>query len=772
MDYKLSKYQENILDKVHNTNNNLLVDAKAGSGKTSTLLLIANELKQQNKNCLFLAFNKSIVDELSQKIDPQNCLVKTLHSLGLSFIRSYLYKKHQTNYDINVNTSKVREIVTPIYKDYCLEKVEFFNSDLDKTNLNSLHRDYIDDFITIINFSRLYNVNYKKEGSLDWIINRFCWNLTTNTPGLNNYQDVVIKCIDKIKYLFEHPDFEDDKYIYELDYTDMIYFPVYYNMYVPYSLKQYLDCVLVDECVPGNTFIVTNKGKKPIKFLYKLYTQDRNRLNKLQVRTYNEQTKEFEFKHIVSVTKKDVRDIFQITTDNGNRYRATNNHLFLTPNGYVRLDNLKINEDYLISGNGSLEKVVKIDFYNKMRVYDMEVYDNHNFLISIITRKTFDDSVVVHNCQDLSILQQYFIRQLDTGTNRYIFVGDRYQAIYGFAGADTHSVDNIKHNFNIEELPLNICYRCPENVIKLAQDIVPDITWNKDRSDKGLVKFIEKEKFKTMLQPRDLIIARKNKDLVEIYRTLVIEDKIQVKFRNQQLVNQIVKDLESCVKEYILRYNKGLNVDKYVYEKLDKFRIENRLIDLSKEELEKNLLYKNEKEKVVKKAIKENLKDKTISKSNHNIYYLLKCMKEYKELGSFNYLERQVDKEKIDILIYDYYKIIISFINEFKLTNTSILVQDFIMYLKRFLTSNTNLDVPILSSIHSMKGGEGDTVFIYNYPEFPYESDRMSDEEKQQERNLMYVAITRAKQNLYLIKCKDDTRNLECESKVDSLLKG
>ena len=104
MDYKLSKYQENILDKVHNTNNNLLVDAKAGSGKTSTLLLIANELKQQNKNCLFLAFNKSIVDELSQKIDPQNCLVKTLHSLGLSFIRSYLYKKHQTNYDINVNT--------------------------------------------------------------------------------------------------------------------------------------------------------------------------------------------------------------------------------------------------------------------------------------------------------------------------------------------------------------------------------------------------------------------------------------------------------------------------------------------------------------------------------------------------------------------------------------------------------------------------------------------------------------------------------------------
>src|SRR5699024_9201295 len=105
--------------------------------------------------------------------------------------------------------------------------------------------------------------------------------------------------------------------------------------------------------------------------------------------------------------------------------------------------------------------------------------------------KGYLDYVLVDESQDLSILQQYFVRQLDTGSNRFIFVGDKYQAIYGFAGADTHSIDNIKKNFILKELPLNICYRCPENVIKLAKDIVPTIEWNKEREDEGIVKLIK-----------------------------------------------------------------------------------------------------------------------------------------------------------------------------------------------------------------------------------------------------------------------------------------
>ena len=86
--FELSTYQKDILNFIENKTGNLLVDAKAGSGKTSTLVLLADKIIEQNKKCLFLAFNKSIIEELQSRIISDNCQIKTLHSLGLSFIRS------------------------------------------------------------------------------------------------------------------------------------------------------------------------------------------------------------------------------------------------------------------------------------------------------------------------------------------------------------------------------------------------------------------------------------------------------------------------------------------------------------------------------------------------------------------------------------------------------------------------------------------------------------------------------------------------------------
>ena len=96
-DFELSNYQQDILDYVKLSRGNLLIDAKAGSGKTSTLLLIADELIKSNKKCLFLSFNKSIVEELQYKKPELSDSIKTVHSLGMKFCYSYLCKKHGFN---------------------------------------------------------------------------------------------------------------------------------------------------------------------------------------------------------------------------------------------------------------------------------------------------------------------------------------------------------------------------------------------------------------------------------------------------------------------------------------------------------------------------------------------------------------------------------------------------------------------------------------------------------------------------------------------------
>ena len=120
-DFELSSYQKNIMNFVSTQRGNLLVDAKAGSGKTSTLILIADELTKSGNKCLFLAFNKHIVEELQTKITNPNCLIKTVHSLGYSFIASYLYKKHgMNNYEIaqklTVQLCTVKAHLTSIMK--------------------------------------------------------------------------------------------------------------------------------------------------------------------------------------------------------------------------------------------------------------------------------------------------------------------------------------------------------------------------------------------------------------------------------------------------------------------------------------------------------------------------------------------------------------------------------------------------------------------------------------------------------------------------------
>ena len=67
MSFKPSKYQTAVYQHVTNGTGNAVIDAVAGSGK-STTIVEALKLIPSNLKVLFLAFNKAIVEELSIKI--------------------------------------------------------------------------------------------------------------------------------------------------------------------------------------------------------------------------------------------------------------------------------------------------------------------------------------------------------------------------------------------------------------------------------------------------------------------------------------------------------------------------------------------------------------------------------------------------------------------------------------------------------------------------------------------------------------------------------
>jgi len=88
---KTTKQQKQILEAVKKYKN-IKINAFAGTGKTTTLKLIANEYA--NKKILYLAFNTSIKNEASG-IFPQNTSIKTTHGLAFAAIKKY------TNIDLS-----------------------------------------------------------------------------------------------------------------------------------------------------------------------------------------------------------------------------------------------------------------------------------------------------------------------------------------------------------------------------------------------------------------------------------------------------------------------------------------------------------------------------------------------------------------------------------------------------------------------------------------------------------------------------------------------
>lgn len=147
------------------------------------------------------------------------------------------------------------------------------------------------------------------------------------------------------------------------------------------------------------------------------------------------------------------------------------------------------------------------------------------------------DWIFVDEAQDLSKAQlQLALRARGQG-GRILFVGDKHQAIYGFAGANCDSVDEIIKETGAEELPLSICYRCPTSHLNLAREIVPHIESRPD-APAGTLETIKLDKLYSIVQEGDLILSRTTAPLVDLCIEL-ISKKIPARVRGRDIGTSI-----------------------------------------------------------------------------------------------------------------------------------------------------------------------------------------------------------------------------------------
>ena len=210
-DFVPSKYQEKFFDFVQHGVGNAVIEAKAGAGKTKTAIS-SIKLIPKDQKCLFIAFNKSIADELNERLKSRsNCIARTTHSLG------FLMIKRNLGSDIEVDEYK--------YRKYVKNNIGKITTASEFIRTRQQVEEYIDSITMLINFSRFNLAQTEKE--INEVAQKY------SIPVSFDECAITQKCLEWGK---EHTE--------TIDYTDMIWLPVELSL-APVGLTY--DWVYIDE---------------------------------------------------------------------------------------------------------------------------------------------------------------------------------------------------------------------------------------------------------------------------------------------------------------------------------------------------------------------------------------------------------------------------------------------------------------------------------------------------------------------------------------------
>lgn len=172
------------------------------------------------------------------------------------------------------------------------------------------------------------------------------------------------------------------------------------------------------------------------------------------------------------------------------------------------------------------------------------------------------DFVFVDEAQDTNPIQRALLRKILHSNSRLIAVGDPAQAIYGFRGADSDSMNRIAEEFDCVTLPLTVSYRCPVAVVNYAHRWVSHIE-SAPNAKGGEVHDLATGWELDTFEANDLVVCRKTAPLLTLaYSFLKARKPVQVMGREigeglKRLVTRMDADnldqLEELLRNYMER---------------------------------------------------------------------------------------------------------------------------------------------------------------------------------------------------------------------------
>ena len=482
----------------------------------------------------------------------------------------------------------------------------------------------------------------------------------------------------------------------------------------------------------------------------------------------------------LTVVKKIMKELnlnpkFYNARDIRNKISSAKNEL-LSPEEYAKMEFDKniilVYERY----NHKLKINNSLDF-DDLLILPIKLFKNNPEVL-----KYYQDKykyVLIDEYQDTNEAQYIFSKMLCNNHKNIFVVGDNDQAIYAFRGANYKNILNFEKDYpNCKVILLEENYRSTQNILDAANSVIKH---NKMRKDKNLwcnndigskVKYVKVDSDKEeCAYVSDKIKELHNnnvnyEDIAILYRTnaqsrLIEEEMLRngipyrivgsFYFYNRKEIKDLLCYLRLINNNYddvsLLRVintpKRGIGektLDNLAKRANDKNCSLFEAIESGKELTFKNLILKMQKEcesltltDMVELVLKESgMREELVNEKTLEAEIRLENLEEFKSIT------KGYEEEYGVISLTD-------FLNEISLVSDISEHQD----------SNNRVS---LMTIHAVKGLEFDNVFIVGMEEgiFPHynsinEGTQAAIEE---ERRLCYVAITRAKKNLWMLNAK------------------
>ena len=446
-------------------------------------------------------------------------------------------------------------------------------------------------------------------------------------------------------------------------------------------------------------------------------------------------------------------------------------------------------KDYERLASSEFEKVV------------LEVYDKYEQKLKSNNSVDFDDLLILpiklfrQNEEVLDKYQEHFKYILvdeyqDTNEAQYIMtkllaskyrnicvVGDENQSIYSFRGANYRNILNFEKDYKeAKVIKLEQNYRSYETILDAANSVIKNNSSRKDKnlwSDKGKGDKItyyrsydeHDEAHYVAKTIKDLINAGKDpNEIAVLYRTNAQSRIMEEEMLKENIPYHVVGSFQFYNRKEIkdlMAYLRLIHNDK---DNISLTRVINspkRGIGLktisnltAKADLENKSIYEiidSGKELEFKKVIEDLKKVSENVTLTELIDKVLDTTGYRSELESEKTLEADIRLENLE---------------EFKSITKAFEERDGVISLEDFLFEvslvsdrdeyQDGTDKVSLMTVHAVKGLEFNDVFVIGLEEgiFPHINSLMENSELEEERRLMYVAITRAKERLYLVNAR------------------